>query len=122
MKSGVLHSVKLTASQDQVSSREFYCCFMLLHILLYFYSIYKGVYSALQHSQLKEQYASLRVVVEESLNLNVHVDQLQDVKRNVRELRRQYGHRLVDQKEFSQDPLNESIEELHRVCLFVACW
>ena len=64
---------------------------------------------------------SLRVVVEETVNLNVQVDQLQDVKRTVRDLRRQYGHRLVDQKEFSQDPLNESMEELHRVSLLGAC-
>lgn len=70
---------------------------------------------AVLHSQLKDQYASLRVVVEESLTLNVHVDQLQDAKRTVRDLRRQYGHRLVDQKEFSQDPLNESVEELQQV-------
>ena len=77
--------------------------------------------AAVQHSQLKEQYVSLRVVVEETVNLNVQVDQLQDVKRTVRDLRRQYGHRLVDQKEFSQDPLNESMEELHRVSLLGAC-
>lgn len=95
----------------------FLCCFISYCTCIV---LCNEVYSALLHSQLKEQYASLRVVVEESLNLNVHVDQLQDVKRNVRDLRRQYGHRLVDQKEFSQDPLNESIEELHRVGLFVA--
>lgn len=80
----------------------------------------KHIYASLQHSQLNEQYASLKVVVEESVNLKVRVDQLQDIKRSVRELRRQYGHRLVDQKEFSQDPLNESMAELHRVSLFVA--
>ena len=57
--------------------------------------------------------------MEESLSLNVHVDQLQDAKRAVRDLRRQYGHRLVDQREFSQDPLNESMEELQQVS--IAC-
>jgi hypothetical protein len=42
-------------------------------------------------------------------------DDLQVAKRNVRDLRRQYGHKLVDKKEFSMDPLNESAEELELV-------
>ena len=40
---------------------------------------------------------------------------LQNAKRSVRDLRRQYGHKLVDRKEFSMDPLNESADELEMV-------
>ena len=65
--------------------------------------------------ELLDQYMSLRTVTEDCISVHMSTDDLQVAKRNVRDLRRQYGHKLVDKKEFSMDPLNESAEELELV-------
>ena len=73
------------------------------------------IYVCLLHRQLLDQYTDLKKVVEDCINVDLNTAELQDVKRSVRDLRRQLGHKLVDKKEFSDDPLNESADELQQV-------